>query len=101
MGDNPDAGLWDVEIKESARKQLRTLPGPEREEALDLLTDLEEDPFLSGVERLRNYNNRFKIRFGRGERYRLLYDIYPASRRVIVGVIQLRSPDTYRGMDRW
>ena len=101
MGDNPDAGLWDVEIKASAGKQLRTLPGPEREEALDLVTNLEEDPFLSGAERLRNYNNRHKIRFGRGERYRLLYDIYPASRKVIVGVIELRSPDTYSGMDRW
>jgi len=56
---------------------------------------------LPGAERLRNYNNRHKVRFGRGERYRMLYDLYPASRKVIVGCLELRGQDTYSGMDRW
>ena len=100
-GDYPDVDLWDVELLLSARRQLRELLGPERQETLDILIDLAENPFLAGAERLRNYNNRYKIRFGRGERYRLLYDVYPASRRVLIDAIELRGPDTYRGMDRW
>ena len=99
--DYPDADLWHVEFLVSARNQLRELPSPERQETLDLLMDLAEDPFLPGAERLRNCNNRYKIRFGRGERYRLIYDVYPASRSVLIDAIELRGPDTYSGMDRW
>ena len=63
--------------------------------------ELAEDPLLPGAEPLRNHNNRYKIRFGRQERYRILYDVLPGSRKVLVGVIKLRGPDTYSGMDRW
>ena len=96
-----DLELWDVEILPTARRELRDLPNPERQEALNIMSDLVEDPFLTGAERLRGYNNRHKIRFGRGERYRMLYDVYPASRKVLIGVIELRGPTTYRGMDKW
>ena len=98
-GEYPD--LWDVELASTADKQIGNLPGPGREEALDLLIDLAEDPFLPGAERLRHYNNRYKVRFGRGERYRMLYDVFAASRKVVVGRIELRGPETYTGMDRW
>jgi mRNA-degrading endonuclease RelE of RelBE toxin-antitoxin system len=96
-----DVELWYVEVLPTAERQIGSLPGPERNEVVDLLMDLEEDPFPAGAERLRNYNNRYKIRFGRGERYRLIYDVYPASKRVLVDAISLRGPETYRGMDRW
>ena len=101
MGGGEDPELWHVELKLSARRDLRALPDREREEVRRLFDELEEDPFLPGAEKLRHYNNRYKIRFGRGERYRMLYDVFPASRNVIVGRIALRSPETYSGMDRW
>jgi len=94
-------GRWDVELLPAARRQLRELPNPEREEALDLLTDLVEHPVLPGAEPLRNYHNRYKIRFGRRGRYRMLYDVFASSRKVLVGMIKLRGPETYSGMDRW
>ncbi len=96
-----DPELWHVELKSGAEKDLHVLPNPERKDAVDLLDDLEQDPFLPAAEKLRHYNNRYKIRFGRGERYRMLYDVYPATRKVIVGVIEERGPETYSGMDRW
>ena len=95
------AETWDAEILPAASRQLRDLPNPERQEALDILIDLAENPFLPGAEQLRGYNNPYKIRFGRGERYRVLYDVFPASRRVLIGAIKLRGPDTYSGMDKW
>jgi len=31
----------------------------------------------------------------------MLYDVYAASRKVVVGCIELRGTETYSGMDRW
>jgi len=93
--------LWDVRVRRSAAKELRKLPNPEQGDVLDILEDLEEDPFPAGAERLRSYNNRYKIRFGRGERYRLFYEVFPTRRRVSVTRIELRKANTYSGMDRW
>ncbi|SRR5712692_3108293 len=99
MGGDPES--WDVEILPGAGRDFRLLPDPERDEALNIIEDMKEDPFLPGIEKVRSYNNRYKIRFGRGERYRLLADIFPESRRVLIGVVELRGPRTYSGMDKW
>ncbi len=95
------AEFWDVDILPSAEKERRSLPAPEREEVRQITRELlAEDP-LSAGKPLRNYNRRFKIRFGRGERYRPFYEVYPSTRRVIVTKIEQRGPGTYRGMDKW
>ena len=99
MGGGPE--LWDVRVRRGAAKELRMLPDPEREAVLDILEDLREDPFPAGAGRLRSYNNRYKIRFGRGERYRLFYEVFPTRRGVSVTRIELRRASTYSGMDRW
>ena len=99
MGGAPE--LWRVEIFDSASRQLRQLPEPEREEALDIAGDLREDPFLPGLQRLRGYSHRYKIRFGRGERYRMFLDILTESRKVYIRAIKLRTRATYSGMDKW
>ena len=89
MGEGPE--LWDVRVRRSAAKELRNLPSPEQGDVLDILEDLKEDPFPAGADRLRSYRNRYKIRFGRGERYRLFYEVFPAKRGVSVTRIELRS----------
>ena len=99
MGGGPE--LWDVRVRRGAAKELRGLPNPEQGDVLDILEDLREDPFPAGTERLRGYNKRYKIRFGRGERYRLFYEVFPARRGVSVTRIELRTANTYSGMDRW
>jgi mRNA-degrading endonuclease RelE of RelBE toxin-antitoxin system len=101
MGGGANQEPWHVELTTGADRDLDQLPGPEKSEVRSLLQELEEDPFLPGVEKLRHYNNRYKIRFGRGERYRLIYDAYLASRKVLVLLIEERRPETYSGMDRW
>ena len=99
MGGAPE--LWDVEVLPSARRELRKLPNPEREEFLDILEELKEGPYLPGIQKLRSYHHRFKIRFGRGERFRIFADILPGARKVLVTTIVLRGRDTYSGMDKW
>ena len=78
MGGGPE--LWDVRVRRSAAKELRNLPNPEQGDVLDILEDLKE---------------------GRGDRYRLFYEVFPTGRRVSVTRIELRKANTYSGMDRW
>lgn len=30
----------------------------------------------------------------------MLYDVFPASRKLLIGVIEVRGPETYSGMDK-
>ncbi len=57
------AEVWDVDILPSAERERRSLPAPGREEVWQITHELlAEDPLHR------------KIRFGRGERYRLFYE---------------------------
>ena len=83
---------WTIEVLPSARRALRRLPSHLRDEILDALEALEEDPY-SLAQPLRGRNDYYRIRFGT---HRTIFRISPDKRSVLITRIAHRS-DAYAG----
>ena len=86
---------WSLELRPSARKDLRQLEDGPRQAAIDLLEDLAEDPTLVPAIELRASPQIWRARF-HGD-YRMIYQIAKAAKRIIVKRIRPR-PTAYKGM---
>lgn len=79
---------YEIEIKSSARKELNALPSiliPRVEAAIDALA---ENPRPSGVKKLKDYKNRYRVRVSD---YRVIYEIEDRILRVLVVAVPHRS----------
>ncbi|MEH2377466.1 MAG: type II toxin-antitoxin system RelE/ParE family toxin [Nostoc sp.] len=65
--------IYQVQISKKASKQLKQLPVDIQERLESKIQQLAEDPRPDGVGKLKNGENRYRIRVGD---YRILYDIY-------------------------
>lgn len=75
---------YEVRIGRSAEKQLRRLPGPDRDRVANAIATLADDPLPRGVRKLMGYDDVFRIRVGR---YRILYEV--SERTLIVAVLKV------------
>lgn len=90
------AGNWRVSLVRDAKAELDALTGRRREEALDVLTDLSEDPFPPGAVPLRRNNWLWRLRFD-SERWRMIYRV--DERKRTVAVVRIRPRGTaYKGL---
>ena len=83
---------WTVEILPTARRALRQLPAHLRDEFLDAMEAMQEDPF-SLAQPLRGRNDYYRIRFGV---HRMIFRASPEKRSVLITRIAHRS-DAYAG----
>lgn len=63
---------YQIEISTRAAKQLKKLSGDIRDKINEKILDLAENPRPSGVVKLENADNKYRIRVGN---YRVLYEI--------------------------
>lgn len=84
--------IWKVEVLPTARRALRQLPAGLREEILEILQSLEDDPF-DGALRLYGREDYYRIRHGA---YRVIFRVSIEKRSVLVARIARRS-SAYEG----
>jgi mRNA interferase RelE/StbE len=65
--------MYQVEISKGALKQLKKLPQDIRDRLERKIEELAEEPRPDGVGKLKNGDNRYRVRVGK---YRILYDIF-------------------------
>lgn len=74
---------WTIAVAKTAHRELNELPDAAREEAIDILVGLMDDPCPPDAEPMRGPPNRFRIRF-HNQGYRLIYQVSEQKGRVIV-----------------
>lgn len=91
-------------------RETERLPDPVRREAQDLIHELAIDPYPPESLRLRKSRNSRRIRFYWGRHpkrrnhvalYRLIYEVFDATRTIRILRIAYRDEITYSGFDRW
>ena len=87
-----------VEVTPSANIEIRSLPSESlREEALEAIVDLGEDPTPPQAKPLRGLADYYRIAFGHRGDHRIVYKV--VSRRHLVRVVRVRHrADAYDGL---
>jgi len=76
--------------------ELDQLTDSIREQAMQSIADLAEDPFPAGSIPLRGYRHLYRIRFYR-DQYRVIYRVSEIQRRVLVLRVRPRG-NAYKGL---
>lgn len=84
---------WEGHVVGPARKELERAPKRDRERILEALREMEADPFRGDIARLKGLPVAWRRRVGS---FRILFDLYPEKRLVVVQAIRRRSITTYR-----
>jgi len=85
---------WTVHLAKTAVKQLDRFPGHDRDAIRAALKLLARDPFAHPkAERLHEYGFDWRLRV---RDYRVLYDLDPLERLILVGDIARRTTTTYK-----
>jgi mRNA interferase RelE/StbE len=84
--------IWNLQVTKPAEKDLRTLPAREQERVKAALISLRVDPFGGDVKRLKGKPPSWRRRVGN---YRIVYDLYPEQRLIVVTGILRRTSTTY------
>lgn len=101
---------WKIVLPQKVIRETAELPTSVRLEAHDIITGLEEDPRPADSLPLRKNRNARRIAFYFGRHstrnnhvalYRLIYEVFPATRTVKVLRIAYRDDLTYSGLDKW
>ena len=77
-------------VSRSALTELAKLEDTIKDEAVEAIAELREDPFPPGAIPLRGSINRYRIKFYRN-RYRIIYQVSVKQHRVIVTRVRHRS----------
>jgi mRNA-degrading endonuclease RelE of RelBE toxin-antitoxin system len=88
---------WQLKVQDGAKLEIGCLPTEDLvEEVVAIIEDLVEDPFPSDTLQMRNYEDRYRIKFG-SEAYRLVYRV--DARQRLITILRVRPRATaYRGM---
>ena len=81
---------WTIEVLPEAERDLDRLSDDLREEALQAMDDLREEPRPPDAIELQSTRNHFRIRFG-NRRYRILYRLIDKDRRILILRARSRS----------
>jgi mRNA-degrading endonuclease RelE of RelBE toxin-antitoxin system len=82
-----------LELATQARKQLDKLPNEDRTRVIASLQQMSGDPYSGDIQRLKGH--RFGWRRPVGN-YRILYDLDPVARVIVIARIERRGTTTYR-----
>lgn len=83
---------YNIEWKSSAAKELKKLPKPIIAKIVLAVESLASEPRPSGVRKLTDTENTYRIRIGE---YRVIYNVF--DRRLVVEVIRVRDrKDAYK-----
>lgn len=83
---------WELLLAGPARKALRRLPGADRRHVLAALDAMERDAFSGHIVRLKAQPTAWRRRVGT---WRILFDVVPEKRLVLVHDIVRRTSTTY------
>ena len=83
---------YELEISRTAEKQLRKLPGADRQRVARTMSSLAHDPRPHGTRKLAGYDDVFRVRVGP---YRILYSVGAATLIIIILKVGHRG-DVYR-----
>jgi mRNA interferase RelE/StbE len=83
---------WNLVVTGSAQKELRNLPRRDRERVRAALLDMCDDPFRGDLRRLQAQTAAWRRRVGN---YRILFDVDPNERLILVHAIVRRTSTTY------
>ncbi len=83
---------YDIEISQTAEKQLRKLPRREQQRVAVAVVALGSEPFPRGSRKLTGYDDVWRIRVGQ---YRVIYSV--AKKKLIIIVLKIgQRKDVYR-----
>ena len=88
---------WQVILPTSAQRQLDQLPDNVRDEVMEEILALEEDPLPEGHVTLRAHRNLYRIRVAR--RYRVIFQLAEREKRILILRVRSRG-NAYSGFDR-
>ena len=78
MPDRPD---YRIEVRESAAKEIRSLPSDVKQRVVKAVSALSSDPRPRGSVKLKGGGSLYRIRVGV---YRVVYDVHDTARLVVV-----------------
>lgn len=83
---------WELLLADPARKALKRMPAADRRRVLAALDAMEQDPFGGDLVRLKAQSVAWRRRVGD---WRILFDVEPDKRRVLVHDVLRRTSTTY------
>ena len=83
---------FEIDWRNSTRKDLRNLPPPEVPKIVAAVVELARDPFPHGSQKLTGSEHRYRIRIGD---YRAVYEVFVETRTIVVHRVRHRK-DVYR-----
>jgi len=84
--------MYKVLIKNSALKEIQQIPKTFRIKIIETIDSLANSPRPSGVKKLENFNNSYRVRVGQ---YRIIYKI--EDRQLIVEIVKVGNrKEVYR-----
>ena len=83
---------WELLLAGPAKKALKRMPAADRRRILAALDAMEEDPFSCDLVRLKAQPVAWRRRVGD---WRILFDVEPEKRRVLVHDVVRRTSTTY------
>jgi mRNA-degrading endonuclease RelE of RelBE toxin-antitoxin system len=84
---------YHLDLTKRSRKQLAELPLADRERVAMMLHQMQDDPYAGDIARLQGEPFGWRRRVGN---YRVIYELIPEQRAIIVSRIERRTTTTYR-----
>lgn len=83
---------WKLQIDPTIFKSLKKLTIKDREKILSAIGELEINPYLGDIQKIKNETNVWRRRIGS---YRLFFEIYPGEKIVLAFHVERRTTTTY------
>jgi mRNA-degrading endonuclease RelE of RelBE toxin-antitoxin system len=84
---------WDFQLANAARRAFRSMPAKDRERVNRALNEMKADPLSGDIVSLKGeYEGQFRRRVGS---WRILFELNPTERVILIGDIRRRSSTTY------
>jgi len=83
---------WNLQIAGPAQKEFRKLPASDQRRVKAALLAMQENPFQGDIQRLKGQPTAWRRRVGS---YRIIYDLHPEARLILVSGILRRTSTTY------
>lgn len=85
---------YKIEIKNSAAKDIKKLPGTHIKKVTNSIIELQRNPFPDNCKKLKTLGSLFRIKIGD---YRVIYEVQTKVRLIIVHYARHRK-DVYRNL---
>lgn len=84
---------WEVKIAKRVLKQAKRIPKKDAERLFIVLQTLSQNPYKGDIEKLEGEENVWRRRIGA---WRIIYEIFPKWKIVLVEDIRRRTDTTYK-----